>query len=76
MSELGEIIRQRRKELKLTQSDLANMVGVTRSTITIWECDGNVPSTKNLTALEKALEFPVGTLAIFVSYACRHSTDQ
>lgn len=64
-----EILKQRRKELKLTQNDLAALVGVTRETIVVWERGGNLPSLKYITALESALELPRGALYIFTSYS-------
>ena len=66
--EICNVIKERRKELGLTQVDLAKAVGVTRITIVEWERGKNLPSLKNLKALEAALEFPPGSLLIMTSY--------
>ncbi len=34
---IGDIIRNRRKELKMTQDDLARAVGMTKATVSRWE---------------------------------------
>ena len=66
MGDIGNVIRQRRKELRLTQDELAKAVGVARMTVVKWEL-GRLPSLKNLKALEVALEFPRGTLVMMAS---------
>ena len=37
ISKIGEIIHQHRKELKLSQTELANRIGVTRQALSKWE---------------------------------------
>lgn len=52
-------IRQRRKELKLTQSDIAKYVGVSRVSVTNWESDGpshTNPKGQNLVKLSEKLK--------------------
>lgn len=41
MSEVGNLIRTRRKELGLTLEDVGNAVGVSKSTVKKWE-DGYI----------------------------------
>lgn len=52
----GSRIKQRRKELGLTQPDVAKRVGVTKATVSLWENDTNTPNGPNLQALAVALE--------------------
>lgn len=60
---VGERIRARRKELRLTQKDLASKVGVSHVSISQWEKDETAPRGDNLLALAKAL----GVSALFIS---------
>ncbi|KFC13145.1 C2 family repressor [Trabulsiella guamensis ATCC 49490] len=53
---MSDRIRQRRKELKLTQQSLAELTGVNRVTVTGWESDGYQPNGMNLQALAIALQ--------------------
>ncbi|WP_407084845.1 helix-turn-helix domain-containing protein [Pluralibacter gergoviae] len=53
---LGERIRARRKDLKLTQRALAKMVKVAHVTISQWETGDSEPGGKNLFALSNALQ--------------------
>ena len=53
---MNDRIRSRRKELKMTQSVLAKLVGVNRVTITGWESGDYKPGGENLQALAAALE--------------------
>ncbi|MFT4271311.1 MAG: S24 family peptidase [Pantoea sp.] len=55
MTDMGERIRQKRKELKLTQQALADKAGVNRVTVTGWEKDDYQPNGANLQALADAL---------------------
>lgn len=49
-------IKKRRKELKLSQSALAVLVGVSLTTIQLWERGVTTPSDENLTKLKQALQ--------------------
>ncbi|HEM8304488.1 TPA: helix-turn-helix domain-containing protein [Providencia rettgeri] len=53
---MGDRIRERRKELKLTQEALAKIAGVNRVTVTGWEKDDYQPNGANLQALAEALK--------------------
>ena len=52
---LAEKIKSLRKEKKLTQEALATLLGVERTTVTMWESGQNTPPTKYLVALADAL---------------------
>lgn len=56
MTNMGERIRAKRKELKLTQQALAELAGVNRVTVTGWEKDDYQPNGANLQALADALK--------------------
>lgn len=56
MMNMGERIRAKRKELKLTQQALAELAGVNRVTVTGWEKDDYQPNGANLQALADALK--------------------
>lgn len=55
-------IRKLRKEKKLTQEELANLVGVSRTTVFDWEKGRYFPEGKNLINLAKVLNVTVGYL--------------
>lgn len=56
MNTLGVRIRQRRKELELTQKQTAKSVGVSAPTISQWEKEETSPRGKNLYALCQVLQ--------------------
>lgn len=55
MKTTGEKIRERRTHLGLTQTELAEQIGVTLRTITKYEKQGVMPRGRNLRELAKAL---------------------
>ena len=55
MKTTGEKIRERRMQLGLTQTELANKIGVTLRTITKYEKQGVMPRGRNLRELAKVL---------------------
>ena len=59
MVELGDRIRARRKELRLSQGDLAERAGVTASFISQVERGVTSPSIDSLFRISKALDVPV-----------------
>ncbi|MBW3514939.1 helix-turn-helix transcriptional regulator [Shewanella sp. NKUCC01_JLK] len=54
--QIGDRIRRRRKELKLTQKNIADALQITPSSITQWELGMNTPKGKNLINLSKTLD--------------------
>ncbi len=48
-------IKSRRKELKLTQADIAKTIGVSKVTVSQWESGDTKPNGVNLTMLSEAL---------------------
>ena len=59
---LADKIKQLRKERNLTQESLASILGVERTTVTMWETGQNVPPTKHLVPLAEALGCTVDAL--------------
>ncbi|MBI3988006.1 MAG: helix-turn-helix transcriptional regulator [candidate division NC10 bacterium] len=60
---LGEFVKRRRKELGLTQEQLANLCGYDRSTIAGIETDRQGVSKEGAIRLEQALQLPPGSIA-------------
>lgn len=56
--DLGELIRERRAMLGITQTRLAEMVGKSASTVRSWERNAAVPARDALQALSRALDLP------------------
>jgi transcriptional regulator with XRE-family HTH domain len=57
--EIGALIRGRRKELGLSQEQLAEMVGVSYQQIQRYENGGSMLNVENIQRVARALEFPV-----------------
>lgn len=53
---VGERIRKVRKELKLTQQDVAKSIGVSPTSMVFWERDETAPKGSNLLSLSKKLK--------------------
>ena len=52
-------LKQRRLEIKLSQTAIANQLNVHRSAYHNWENGRNIPNQKNLTSLARILDVPV-----------------
>ncbi|NMA06143.1 MAG: helix-turn-helix transcriptional regulator [Ruminococcaceae bacterium] len=50
---LGEVLKQRRVDCKMTQEFVAETIGVSRQAVSKWESGVSDPSTTNLMALAK-----------------------
>lgn len=55
-STIGQRILMRRKEININQRNLGKSVGVSHSTISMWESDTTAPKGKNLHALARTLQ--------------------
>lgn len=55
MKTLGDRIRERRKDLKLTQAAVGKAIGVSSVSVTLWEKDETAPKGSNLFSLAKTL---------------------
>ena len=56
---LGENIKTKRNELKLSQEYVAEQLGVSRQAVSKWETDQSQPKAKNLTELATIPCWPV-----------------
>lgn len=53
----GQRLREKRKERKLTQEIVANLVGVKRAAISQWENDDSLPKGAHMFSLSRALNW-------------------
>ena len=59
---LGKFISMRRNHMKLTQEELADKVGVSKSAVAKWETDGGLPDRDNLKKLSEVINVSVNDL--------------
>lgn len=59
---IGEKIRAARKDAHITQTQLAQRMGVTKQTVSLYENGGVNPTTKMLSKFAAGLKVPVGLL--------------
>ncbi|MDE6411925.1 MAG: helix-turn-helix domain-containing protein, partial [Clostridia bacterium] len=62
IAKIAEKIKERRKELNMTQKDLADAMHVSNQLISKWETGESVPSLEYLEQLSKALQISAGAL--------------
>lgn len=62
MDQIGAGIAQRRKQLGMSQEELARQLGVTRQAVSKWESGAALPSVDNIVELAKALAISVDEL--------------
>ena len=58
----AEEIKNLRRQQKLTQQQLADLVGVSRTTVINWEMGKNIPDSQNVFNIAQALKVPVSAL--------------
>lgn len=61
---IAENLKKIRKKCALTQNDIADSFGISRSTYTYWELGKSTPSYKDLIKLSKLFDVPVQTLLL------------
>lgn len=59
---LGQFIASRRNYMNLTQEELAERIGVTKSAVAKWETDGGLPDRDNLMKLAEIINMSVDDL--------------
>ena len=59
---LGENIKTKRSELKLSQEYVAEQLGVSRQAVSKWETDQSEPTAKNLTELAAIFQISLSEL--------------
>ena len=62
MKSIATILRIERKELGLTQLQLAKQLGITQDSISLWEQGKRIPDTQYLLPLSKALNISIDYL--------------
>ena len=73
---LGERIKEQRKKSGLSQERVAELVGVSRQSVTKWESGQSAPSTENLFKLAEIFGTPVDMLLDIPDEKNSQSTDQ
>ena len=68
MSDIAEKIRKIRTEKEITQDELANVLHVTRQTVSAWERGRSEPSLEMLSNISEALEIGLDELILKKSY--------
>lgn len=53
----GRFIRSRRRELNITQEQLAAMLGISQPAVSSWELGASTPAAQALLGLMRALQF-------------------
>lgn len=66
---LSENIKNKRKELKLSQEYIADQLGVSRQAVSKWETGQSEPTASNLTELAALFEISLSELVDHVKYA-------
>lgn len=61
--ELGNKIKEARKAVKMTQQELADRMGVSKSTVSKWESNTNIPNVKVITEISHILNKPLNYFA-------------
>ena len=69
---VGETILEKRKELGLSQAELADKLLVTRQTISLWETDQALPTIDNLMRLKEVFGISIDKML----YGDEHKTDK
>ena len=72
---LGKFIAARRKILRMTQVELANQIGVSKSAIAKWEVDGGLPDRDNLKKLAKEINVSVDEMHKVIDHVDTKITD-
>ena len=62
MEQIGAGLAQRRKQLGMSQEELAKQIGVTRQAVSKWESGAALPSVDNIVELARVLEISVDEL--------------
>jgi len=62
LQEFGLQIKKKRLERKMTQTKLAELLHVSRATVSKWETGVNMPDIQNLIEISQLLELPLSEL--------------
>lgn len=64
---IGDLIKQRRLELGLSQAELSRLIGVSRAAVGQWEGHVTAPTRKHMPDVAKALHLQIGALSPFLT---------
>lgn len=64
---IGDLIKQRRIELGLSQAELARLIGVSRAAVGQWEGHVTAPTRKHMPDVSRALQLQLGALSPFLT---------
>ncbi len=71
----GHYIAVRRKHMRMTQEDMAEKIGVSKSAIAKWEVDGGLPDRDNLKRLAEVINVSVDDLHRVIDHAELEDAD-
>ena len=71
----GQFIAKRRKYMGLTQEELGEKIGVSKSAVAKWEIDGGLPDRDNFRRLSKAIGVSVDDLHKIINEANANEAD-
>lgn len=74
--DLGQRIQKLRKDKKITQEQLAEMVGIDPKNISRIEKGNNYPTAENLTSIAKALNVDIYELFVFNSIPLKQMKEE
>lgn len=74
--DLGQRIQKLRKDKKITQEQLAEMVGIDPKNISRIEKGNNYPTAENLTSIAKALHVDIYELFVFNSIPLKQMKEE
>ena len=60
--DVPQVIARARKALKLTQTDVAKRMGITKAAVSGWETGDSAPSRDHVVKLSRILKIPVEQL--------------
>lgn len=72
---LGRLIAIRRKQLNMTQEQMAEKLHVSKSAVAKWETDGGIPDRDNLEKLSKVINVSLEDLHRIIKSESYHETD-
>ena len=72
---IGKIISARRKILRMTQDDLAVLIGVSKSAVAKWETERGLPDRDNLGRLAEVMSVSVDDLHRLIRNAANENID-
>ena len=72
---LGKFISTRRKHMQLTQEELAEKIGVSKSAVAKWETDGGLPDRDNLRRIAATLNVSVDELHRIIDHTKMKDVD-